>query len=267
MLKKAWLSFAIISRELCLRIVLMISCLVLNGLREETLAQERKQALLTLTEMKTLTKKMVKVQISCEEMVNLRAFISRDSLEFSDKNDLLRTYTSIEKDENDIQCARIDTSLQWKNFEVFICWRKYVSHLSYYVIALGYDGSSYFLHGFDKSDFQALLKHKIRSITTKEEAASIAKLYLDTVHPASAERQIIDWTNVPMHKTKGVSSQRVIQKGKTFEMSFYTVTKYSEYGTGEDEIVFHKFSITQNCDINYEREPKGNLLKEDGGKL
>lgn len=263
MLQKSWLPFTIISRELCLWIVLTIPCLVLNGLGEKILAQERKQALLTLDEMKTLAKKMVKVQISCEEMVNLRAFVSRDSLEFSDKNDLLRTYTSIEKDENDIQCARIDTSLQWKNFEVFICWRKYVSHLSYYVIALGYDGSSYFLHGFDKSDFQALLKHKIRSISTKDEAALIAKLYLDTVMPVSAKRLIIDWANVPMHKTKGIAPTRVNQKGKTFEVSFYTVTKYSEYSAGEDEIVFHKFSITQDCEIHYERE----LMKGEGGKF
>lgn len=217
-----------------------------------TVSQEKSPQMLTLQEMKNLAKKLTRAQVIKEEFNMLYEFLSRDSLVIPNKQNLFTMYDEIESD--DIGCTTIQDSTSWNGFAVFRCSRSFVFHGSSYVIAMGYDGSVFFLQGFHQTDFDKLLRYKIGSINSIDQANDIAKLYLNTVFFVKSRHEFIDEVNIRSYQSifPTLSRPRWDQKEDGFEGNFFTITKGNDdFGRATFEAIKHFIYINHSGHVDH----------------
>lgn len=153
-------------------------------------------------ELTAFAKKVVKVQSDYEKMYQNNSITSDNILTEFQKDDIAVLYRLIDDLALDHVSVYIDDKRNhWDNFFVMRCYARPSDPDRPYFLAMGLDGSMFFLNGFDTVQFTELVQAKIAPISTPDDALNIAQLYISTVL-----YQTIKDTDIIMPDTKDVNS-------------------------------------------------------------
>lgn len=224
-------------------------------LAASSLAQKVDEKLLTPIEMKNISIKVTAIRMAYEQLLRTNDLLSRDSLDILEKETLMNIYSSLDINaERAIGCVESPDSTPWTNFKVYICWRKFVFHHFYYVVAIGYDGSLFFLQGFEANDFEKLIKAKLGKVQSKQDAERVAKLYLNTVWLSGQAIELVDSSNIGVVKAKfsGVSVPKTVKKGNSFKVALCTIPKEENQNERTERFTLHKFIVSSTGKIKHD---------------
>ena len=119
-----------------------------------------------------------------------------------------------------------------------------------YLMAFGRTGNLYFLRGFEKNDFDKMVRHAFGEVVEAHEARQLAELYIATVElDLTYDRVFIDSTNVEMYRGQfpGIQRPSVARDEEGFDVRLYTL----DLPVGR--VILHCFQVRRDGKSSYSR--------------
>jgi len=193
----------------------------------------------------SLAKKVVLAYSAYQDLQSVHSALNRVSTE----EESLSEYRTMIHSVNQLVCVPYNDYNFWdSSFTVIFCKRWDVMHIGNYMLAMGYDGTLFYLSGFGQNDFKNLLHYKIGPIDSEGKAEQVAKLYMSTVQfDPRARFQFVDSTLARMYSSEFpyLSPPRIRLQRDTYTVTLYTF--YVEY----ERVELHQVALRETGDKQY----------------
>lgn len=165
---------------------------------------------------------------------------------FEKEQEAYSAWRTLRRDHDDIGIAHYNKYNAWDSiFQIIRCIPLSSLHSGEYIVAAGYDGTLYYLRGFDTNDFASLLRYKIGEIKSEAKALSVAKLYVSTIpYDSNNGVDVVDSSNISQFLSMYpyLAPPAISEFRETYTVRLFTIDP--EY----KHIVLHNVTLSQTSD-------------------